>query len=160
MGKTPKEVFEEVNNILCENNDGCMFVTAFMGYLDLKTGDFEYVNAGHNPPCVKKFDSEWEFLPCRPGFVLAGMEDMVYTPGHIKLNKNDMLFMYTDGVTEACDPDNILYGEKRLFRALGRHAAPSITDSVNAVRDSLKLFSDGAEQADDITMLCLQYFGF
>jgi sigma-B regulation protein RsbU (phosphoserine phosphatase) len=141
-----------------------MFVTAFMGYLNLQTGDFEYVNAGHNPPCIKRAGesdtgSGWEFLPCRPGFVLAGMEDMVYKPGHTKLNKKDMLFMYTDGVTEATDQSLLLYGEGKLLEILESHSDTSITETVNAVRDDIKRFADGAEQADDITMLLLEYYG-
>jgi sigma-B regulation protein RsbU (phosphoserine phosphatase) len=159
MGKSPKEVFEEVNNILCENNEGGMFVTTFMGYLDVLTGDFEYVNAGHNPPCIKRAGGEWQYLPCRPGFVLAGMEDMMYKPQTITLGKNDMLYMYTDGVTEAVDQVEELYGETRLLDVLNKNKSASITEVVQTVRDDIKDFANGAEQADDITMLMLEYYG-
>jgi sigma-B regulation protein RsbU (phosphoserine phosphatase) len=159
MQKSPKEVFEEVNNILCENNEGGMFVTAFMGYLNVLTGDFEYVNAGHNPPCIKRADGEWQYLPCRPGVVLAGMEDMVYKPQSIKLEKDDMLYMYTDGVTEATDQVEELYGENRLLATLNGGDNAAITEVIESVRQDIKLFANGAEQADDITMLLLRYFG-
>jgi sigma-B regulation protein RsbU (phosphoserine phosphatase) len=159
MNKSPVQVFEEVNNILCENNDGGMFVTTFMGFLDVETGTFDFVNAGHNPPCIKRGGNEWEFLPTKPGFVLAGMENMKYKPQTAKIGKGDMLYLYTDGVTEATDRALDLYGEKRLLDTLNAHKEEGIIGIVNAVRADIKEFANGAEQADDITMLALEYNG-
>jgi sigma-B regulation protein RsbU (phosphoserine phosphatase) len=159
MGKSPKEVFDEVNNILCENNEGGMFVTTFMGYLNVYTGEFEYVNAGHNPPVIRRNNGDWDFLPCRPGFVLAGMEDMSYKPQSITLGKGDMIYMYTDGVTEAVDQVDDLYGERRLLEVLNRSKGSGLHGIVHAVRKDIADFANGAEQADDITMLLLEYFG-
>jgi sigma-B regulation protein RsbU (phosphoserine phosphatase) len=159
MGKTPVQVFEEVNNILCENNDGGMFVTTFMGFLNVETGVFDFVNAGHNPPCIKRAGGEWEYLPTKPGFVLAGMEDMTYKPQTVTIGKDDMLYLYTDGVTEATNRELDLYGEKRLLDTLNGHNEDDIIGLVNDVRADIKDFASGAEQADDITMLALKYFG-
>ncbi|MDR0974275.1 MAG: SpoIIE family protein phosphatase [Ruminococcus sp.] len=159
MAKSPKQVFEEVNNILCESNEGGMFVTCFMGYLNVETGVFDYVNAGHNPPVIKRVGGEWEFIPCRPGFVLAGMEDIVYKPQSITLNEGDMIYMYTDGVTEAVDQVEDLYGEARLLRTLNKNLTAGIQDVVSIVRNDITDFANGAEQADDITMLLLEYYG-
>jgi sigma-B regulation protein RsbU (phosphoserine phosphatase) len=159
MSKTPVQVFEEVNNILCENNEGGMFVTAFMGFLNVQTGVFDFVNAGHNPPCIKRADGAWELLPCKPGFVLAGMEDMAYKPQSTTMGKGDKLYLYTDGVTEATNRVLDLYGEKRLIDTLNNHKDDDIINLVNALRADIKDFADGAEQADDITMLAVEYNG-
>jgi sigma-B regulation protein RsbU (phosphoserine phosphatase) len=159
MNKSPEQVFNEVNNILCESNEGGMFVTCFMGYLDVETGVFTYVNAGHNPPVIKRVDGSWEFLPCKPGFVLAGMEDINYKPQSITLNKGDMVYMYTDGVTEATDQVEDLYGEKRLLSTLNSNNSSDITDVLESVKNDIVLFANGAEQADDITMLIMEYYG-
>jgi sigma-B regulation protein RsbU (phosphoserine phosphatase) len=159
MGKSPVEVFEEVNNILCENNEGEMFVTTFMGFLNVETGDFDFVNAGHNPPCIKRADGKWNYLPAKPGFVLAGMEDMRYKQQSTVLAKGDLLYLYTDGVTEATNREHNLYGEQRLLDTLNAQKDKDIISLVNAVRADIKDFADGAEQADDITMLVLEYFG-
>jgi sigma-B regulation protein RsbU (phosphoserine phosphatase) len=160
MDKSPKQVFEEVNNVLCENNEGGMFVTAFMGYLDVETGVFNYINAGHNPPCIQRAETgNWEFLPCKPGFVLAGMEDMSYKPQTITLEKGDKLYLYTDGVTEAQDKVDDLYGEQRLMTTLNAHKEDNIIRLINSIKEDIKDFARGAEQADDITMLALEYYG-
>jgi sigma-B regulation protein RsbU (phosphoserine phosphatase) len=159
MGKDPAAVFEEVNNILCENNEGEMFVTAFMGFLDVETGEFNFVNAGHNPPCIKHADGKWEYLTTKPGFVLAGMEDMRYKPQNVILDKGDLLYLYTDGVTEATDRVLDLYGEKRLLDTLNANKEDNVISIVNAVRADIAEFAHGAEQADDITMLALEYAG-
>jgi sigma-B regulation protein RsbU (phosphoserine phosphatase) len=159
MNKTPVQVFNEVNNILCESNEGGMFVTCFMGYLNVETGVFDYVNAGHNPPAIKRINGDWEFLPCKPGFVLAGMEDINYKPQSITIGKGDMIYMYTDGVTEAVDPVEELYGEKRLLETLNSKPTADIREVVQAVRNDIEVFANGAEQADDITMLVLEYNG-
>jgi sigma-B regulation protein RsbU (phosphoserine phosphatase) len=159
MNKSPAQVFNEVNNILCESNEGGMFVTCFMGYLNVETGVFDYVNAGHNPPVIKRIGGSWEFLPCKPGFVLAGMEDIKYKPQSTTLSKGDMIYMYTDGVTEAVDQVEDLYGEKRLIGTLNEDLDLNIHDIIKTIRLDINNFANGAEQADDITMLMLEYFG-
>ncbi|MDR0987327.1 MAG: SpoIIE family protein phosphatase [Ruminococcus sp.] len=159
MNKSPEQVFNEVNNILCETNEGGMFVTCFMGFLNIDTGEFTYVNAGHNPPVIKRNGKEWEFLPCKPGFVLAGMEDINFKPMSTTLNKGDMLYMYTDGVTEAVDQVEDLYGEKRLIKTLNKDPDINIQDIIKTIRLDILDFANGAEQADDITMLLLEYYG-
>ncbi|MDR0949479.1 MAG: SpoIIE family protein phosphatase, partial [Lachnospiraceae bacterium] len=108
-GKTPKEVFEIVNDMLCENNEAGMFVTAFMGFLEIPTGTFTYVNAGHNPPLIKRSGNHFEWLPTKPCFVLAGMEEMSYRQDEITLHPGDTLYMYTDGVTEAVNRSEELF---------------------------------------------------
>ncbi|MDR1136872.1 MAG: SpoIIE family protein phosphatase, partial [Synergistaceae bacterium] len=108
--RSPGEVFAAVNNALCENNETSMFVTAFMGFLDLKTGEFVYVNAGHNPPLLSR-GGRFGYMKPESGFVLAAVEDVGYREGSVTLDKGDILFLYTDGVTEAADRREELFGE-------------------------------------------------
>ncbi|MGE5397588.1 MAG: SpoIIE family protein phosphatase, partial [Chitinophagales bacterium] len=156
------EVFTKANNSLCENNDAGMFVTAFIGVLDCKNGKFQYVNAGHNPPVIKKAAGSVEWLPVKPGMVLAGMEDIEYVEQEIILTPGDFLFLYTDGVTEACNKALELYSNNRLLEELNKdtlNGRSTAADIVECVLHSVESFAEGAEQADDITMLSLKYLG-
>jgi len=160
---SPAEAFEKANNMLCENNEAGMFVTVFLGILDLQTGKVSYVNAGHNPPLLKKAGSCFEWLPVKRSFVLAGMEGMKYTEQEIVMSKGDVLFMYTDGVTEANNKEYELFSDNRLLCDLNEYQECNdgqVSDIVECVLNSVDSFSDGAEQSDDITMLCLKYNGW
>jgi sigma-B regulation protein RsbU (phosphoserine phosphatase) len=159
-GKTPKEVFETVNDMLCENNEAQMFVTAFMGIWDMKTGVFTYANAGHNPPLIKRVNGEYEWLnTLKPGFVLAGMEGMKYRQGETTLNDGDMVFMYTDGVTEAVNLQNELFTDPRLIETVNKHKTVDLNDFIAHIKAEIDFFANGAEQADDITMLIMKVTG-
>ncbi|MDR0857794.1 MAG: SpoIIE family protein phosphatase [Oscillospiraceae bacterium] len=159
-GKTPSEAFTAVNEQLCENNDAGMFVTAFMGILELSAGNFTYVNAGHNPPLIQR-NGAFEWLKAKAGFVLAGMEGMRYTQTATTLKKGDAIFLYTDGVTEALDPKLKLYGDDRLLTTINKPQARNLPAQgiTSLVRDDVAVFANGAEQADDITILTLKFFG-
>jgi sigma-B regulation protein RsbU (phosphoserine phosphatase) len=154
--KRPKNVFESVNKKLCENNETCLFVTAFMGFYNIPTGRFVYVNAGHNPPLIKKRGGSFEFLKTDPCFVLGWMEAAEYKETEITLEKGDALYLYTDGVTEAMDAQKTLFGEQRLVDALNRNRDSSPKDLLSAIKREVDSFSGEAEQADDITMLALK----
>ncbi len=153
---SPKEVFEKVNGILCDGNETGMFVTAFMGYLDIDTGIFRYVNAGHTPPILIT-GGKGGTVNVKPGFVLAGLEGTRYTEGELSLRPGDGLFLYTDGITEAVNAQNALFGQARLIEAVNKYAARPLMDFTDAIRQEIDEFADGAEQADDITMLALRY---
>ena len=156
-GMEPAQVFETVNNQLCENNEAGMFVTAFLGVLDIRTGRFTYVNAGHNPPLVSLGGGGYDWLKSRRGFVLAGMEDMHYKQQDITLAPGDSLFLYTDGVTEALNGENELYSEARLlaFFNQGGLSEKPLAEQLRLLHADIAAFASGAEQADDITMLLL-----
>ncbi len=159
-GLTVDEVFYKSNNALCENNGANMFVTAFIGILNLETGTLEYCNAGHNPPLIKEQNGAYEWLPSKRSFVLAGMQDIQYPKMQMSLQKGDKLFLYTDGVTEAMNKEGKLYGESRLADFL--NTSPDnlcLSDLITAVKTDVDGFADGAEQADDITMLAVEYIG-
>ncbi|MDR1663860.1 MAG: SpoIIE family protein phosphatase [Clostridiales bacterium] len=154
-GKRPAEVFTAVNNMLCENNDEGMFVTAFMGYLDIRSGLLTYVNAGHNPPLVRSAGGSFEYLRSKPSFFLAGMENSKYREYEITLARGDEIFLYTDGVTEAMDKDFQQFTEQRLYDALNGHGAGQIREMLAGVQGEIDAFAGTAEQSDDITMLAL-----
>ena len=154
-GLSVAEVFTEANKELCENNEAEMFVTAWMGMLDTQTGILEYVNAGHNPPLVRHKNGEFEYLRTRPNFILAGMDRTKYKKYELTLEKGDEIFVYTDGVTEAADTDNKLYGENRLKTVLSSSCGAA-EDLCRTVRADIDQFVKGAEQSDDITMLCVK----
>jgi sigma-B regulation protein RsbU (phosphoserine phosphatase) len=158
MGKSPKEVFETVNNTLCENNDAGLFVTCFMGYLDLETGELVSVNAGHNPPLLKQ-GGAYEYYKTKRGLVLAGMENTAYTESRIVLEPGDVLYLYTDGVTEADNKAKELYSEQRLRETINKNKDAGIEGLCAGIRADVALFADGAQQADDITMLAIQFNG-
>lgn len=151
------DVFTTVNRMLCEANSEEMFVTAFEGVLDLESGEFRYVNAGHEIPFICRKGGIYETYPIKAGFVLAGMEGLRYKSGVIQMNPGDKLFQYTDGVTEATDSNNQLYGMERLHSILGINSACSPGELLPLIKQDLDAFAGDAPQFDDITMLCLEY---
>ena len=165
-GLAPSDVFSLANKKLCESNDAEMFVTAWMGHLDLKTGIVHVVNAGHNPPVLIR-NGKAEFTTIKPNLVLAGLDEIVYTEKTMQLEKGDILYLYTDGVTEAMNPQLEQYGNDRLqnFLSFGdNYPVPAdgsvLAESVcRAVAKDVLTFATGAEQYDDVTMLCLRYLG-
>lgn len=157
LGLPPAEVFTRVNKILCESNEVGLFVTGWMGVLDISTGQFQYVNAGHNPPLLKRGNGEYEFLKSKPGFVLAGLDSLKYKQAETEMSVGDVIYLYTDGVTEATDIHNNMYGEERLQNLINANKEKPIREIVGTIRKDLKDFAGEAEQFDDITMLMLEY---
>lgn len=155
-GLTVNEIFTQVNTLLCENNEAGMFVTAWMGILDLETGLVRFVNAGHNPPVIRRKNGSYEYLKCKSNFVLAGMEGVRYKEQQLQLEKGDEIYLYTDGVTEAHDADNQLFGEDRLLESLNCSANMSVDDICKKVKADVDGFVGDAEQFDDITMMCIR----
>ncbi|MDR3115049.1 MAG: SpoIIE family protein phosphatase [Treponema sp.] len=158
MDKPLNEVFYAVNNQLCENNDTNMFVTAFMGLLEINTGTFTYVNAGHNPPVIKHGDQGFTWLTTKPGIILGAMENMRFKTMETTLSEEDMLFLYTDGVNEAMNPQDQLFGSERILEVLNAGTAKDsrIEDYIRDMLHEIEAFAGNAEQADDITMLILR----
>jgi len=154
QGKPLTEVMETVNNILCEGNDECMFVTIFLGVLDITSGRFIYVNGGHDVPLLKH-DSSFEWLPLTPALMPGFMPDTKYKQEEINLQKGDVLFLYTDGITEAENLGNELLSENRLKSIINECEFGSSKDLLDFVRAKVDEFAKGAEQFDDITMLAL-----
>ena len=158
-GKPVDEVFTTANEKLCESNDAGMFVTAWMGVLDTVTGKVEFANAGHNPPLVRHAGGGFEYLRSKPGFILAGMDGIKYRKNEFTLAPGDEIYLYTDGVTEATDSENNLYGEERLLALLNSMGDLSGEEICRAVKADIDAFVGDAPQFDDITMLYLKYNG-
>ena len=156
--ESPADIFIHVNDQLCENNETGMFVTSWLGIINIKTGHVDYVNAGHNHPIIVRSDGTAEWVKCRPGFVLAGLEGIPYQQNELQLNPGDMIYLYTDGVTEALNIEEELYGDARLMECLSvadiKEKCPQ--EVLAHVSKSLSEFVKNAEQADDITMLSLK----
>lgn len=158
--QAPEECIAELNDLLCVDNDQMMFVTVFYGILDLVTGRFHFVNAGHNPPVLIRENENPEYLPRSPSMVLAVMDGVPFPSGELFLRPGDVLVLYTDGVTEATDPDGVLYGDDRLLHTLGRmdHTA-DVSKITDLLLSDIRVFERGAPQADDITCVVLNYQG-
>ncbi len=154
----PAKIFEHVNNILCESNDSGLFVTCWLGILNLSTGKLDFANAGHTPPVIQQ-KGEIKYLTTKPNLMLAGMEDMPYTKHSITLDKNDRLFIYTDGITEATNAQEELYGEERLLEILKKVQGSSSKEILEKVRSDIDSFVQQAPQFDDITMLEMAFKG-
>ena len=156
-GMAVNDIFTRANDKLCENNEADMFVTAWMGILDLQTGIMKYANAGHNPPLLKHADGSFAYLRSRAGFVLAGMEGFQYRVNELQLKAGDRLFLYTDGVPEATNAASELYGEDRLLTFMNQNSAATATDLLPALKSDIDAFVGEAPQFDDITMLMFDY---
>ncbi len=154
---SPAEVLQKANSMLCENNEDEMFVTVWLGILDIPNGKLVYANAGHEKPLLYK-DKKWSFDNNRHGFVLAGMDGMRYKDYEVKLSPGDFLFQYTDGVTEATNSDNELFGDARVLETAEKSPL-DVTEFLNGMRSSIDGFVKEAPQFDDITMLGLLYKG-
>lgn len=158
-GRDLGEVFTEVNNLLCESNSEGMFITAFEGVLDLVTGEFFFVNAGHEIPFVYRKGGAFGPYKIKAGFVLAGMEGIPYKCGSMQLEVGDKIFQYTDGVTEAMNKANELYGMDRLQKVLCANTELAPSELLPKIKADIDAFVGDAPQFDDITMLCLEYKG-
>ena len=155
-GASPKEVLETVNNQLCENNEADMFVTVWLGIYEISTGILRAANAGHEYPAICRNDGSFELYKDPHGLVLAYIEDFEYQEYQLELHSGDTLFVYTDGVAEATNAKEELYGTERMLHALNQKTYGSSQELLVQVRSDIDTFVGGAPQFDDITMLALR----
>ena len=158
-GESPSEALANVNMQLMEGNQAEMFVTVWLAILELSTGRGIAANAGHEHPVLRKAGGQYELIKYRHSPAVAVMEGMVFREHEFTLEPGDTLFVYTDGVAEASNTDNELFGTDRLLEALNRDPDDSPKEMLEHVMDSIEDFVEDAEQFDDITMLCLKYWG-
>lgn len=155
-GLSPKSVLEKVNSQLCVGNDEEMFVTVWLGILEISSGKMLCANAGHEYPSIKRANGNYELIKDKHGFVLAGMEGSRYQEYELEMNPGDKLFLYTDGVAEATDVHNELYGTDRMIEALNRSKDESCEMLLRNIKQDIDRFVGEAPQFDDITMLSLE----
>ena len=159
-GHPVEEAISLASNDLCVDNEANMFVTLWMGYLTLSTGQIKYVNAGHNPPLIRKADGQFEYIRTKTNLVMAAFEDAPYRAQELQLNPGDMLVLYTDGVTEQINGSTEQFGERRLQDYLN-----SLPSDVNptalctGIYDTVMEFAGGADQFDDISAVALRFKG-
>jgi len=158
-GLSTKAMIEKINNQICENNEQGFFVTMFAVIVDIKTGDTHLVNCGHNPPLIKRANGKYEYLSVGSNLVLGAKKDMPYKIVDTKLSKDDTIFLYTDGVTEAMNENNELYGEERLLDEINANENTDIKELLTDIRGSVGGYMGSAEQSDDITMVSFKYHG-
>ena len=159
VGKSPSEILYEVNNNLCDGNDAEMFVTAWIGIVDLETGILTCANAGHEYPVLCRAGSDYELIKDKHGLVLAAMENAVMTEYTLELKPGDRIFVYTDGVPEAINKEEKAYGTTRLVEKLNSVKNASQEETLAAVYRDIVGFAGEAEQFDDITMIGYTYNG-
>ena len=158
-GYEPEEIFFRVNNELCEGNELNMFVTVWMGIIDLNTGDMKCLNAGHEYPALMRKGGEYEILRDKHRLPLGAMHNMKYTGYDLHLDPGDCLYVYTDGIPDAININEEQYGIARMLDALNTYKDASMEGLLQAVKADQDAFVDGADQFDDITMIGFRFKG-
>ena len=159
MGGSPSEILADVNRQLCEGNKAELFVTVWLGILDISTGKVIASNAGHEYPAVMKSGGDYELLKSKHSPAVATLEDLKFRQYEFVLNSGDMIYLYTDGVAEATNSNYELYGTDRMIEALNRIKNESAEEVLLSMKNAVDSFTGEAPQFDDITMLCLKYHG-
>ena len=159
LGKNPAEILNETNTAICDGNREEMFVTVWLGILEISTGRLTAVNAGHEYPALKMPDGSFALYRDKHGLVLGGMDGMKYREYELQLVPGTKLFLYSDGVPEATDAGDSLFGTERMLAALNGAADASPEQILKTVHSAVDEFAAETEQFDDLTMLCLEYRG-
>ncbi len=153
MGGSPARVLEQTNHAICQNNEEQMFITAWLGILEISTGKIIAANAGHEYPILRKADGDFEIFKDKHGFVLGAFESMKYKDYEMTLDKGGFLFLYTDGVPEATNSSEEIFGVKRLIQALNTRKGSGPVETLTSIKMSVNEFVGDADQFDDLTML-------
>ena len=156
MGSNLAKVLEQTNTQICKNNDEKMFVTVWLGVLEISTGKITAANAGHEYPMIRKADGSFELFKDKHSFVIGGLEGMKYKEYELTLEKGGTLFLYTDGVAEATNADNKLFGTDRMIEVLNKTPDASPKDLLASMKQQVDEFVGEAPQFDDLTMLAVK----
>lgn len=159
MGGTPAEILEFINHNICEHNTADMFVTLWLGIIDLRNGMLTAANAGHEYPVLKDPGGVYELFRDKHGIAVGAVDGVKYKDYTLQLRPGSKLFVYTDGVPEATDPENRMFGVEKMIETLNSDPDADPRDVLNNVRRTVDGFVKGAEQFDDLTMLCFEYRG-
>jgi len=158
-GIPPDSCLESVNNVLVDESLPSMFVTVFYGIFDTRNGSFEYCNGGHNPPYLINAEGQVRQLDNRGGVFLGAMKNLEYESNVVMLQPGETLFLITDGITEAMNTREEMFGEERSRAALQTHAGKPLHELLEKVIEEVQAFAGAQEQSDDMTCLTLRYFG-
>ncbi|MBQ1504956.1 MAG: serine/threonine-protein phosphatase, partial [Oscillospiraceae bacterium] len=159
QGKSPAQILADTNATICQNNREEMFVTVWLGILEISTGKLTAANAGHEYPVILQPGGKFELFKDKHGFVIGGMDGVRYREYELKLEPGAKLFLYTDGVPEANNAENDLFGTDRMLDALNEKTKASPDEMLKNVRRAVDDFVKEAEQFDDLTMLGFEYKG-
>ena len=159
LGNSPAEILTKANEAICSNNEAEMFVTVWLGILEISTGKLTAANAGHEFPALMHPGGSFELYKDRHGFVIGGMEGVRYKEYELQLEPGSKVFVYTDGVPEATNAENELFGTDHMIEALNLQSDAAPVELLKNVRSSVDGFVKDAEQFDDLTMLCVEYKG-
>ena len=159
LGGSPAEILTKTNEAICSNNQEEMFVTVWLGILEISTGKLTAANAGHEYPVIRNAGGRFELFKDKHGFVIGGMSGAKYREYEIQMEPGSKLFLYTDGVPEATDADKNMFGTERMVDALNTEPEASPEVILKNVRSAVDGFVKEAEQFDDLTMLCIEYRG-
>ena len=157
MGKSPAQILTDSNISICSHNREEMFVTVWLGILEISSGKLTAANAGHEYPVIKRPNGRFEIFKDKHGFVIGGMDGVKYKEYELTLEPGSKVFVYTDGVPEATDAQNAMFGTERMIEALNIDSEASPQQILENVRGAVDGFVKEAEQFDDLTMLCLEY---
>ena len=156
MKLSPSEILEHANNDICSNNKDDMFITVWLGILEISTGRITAANAGHEYPVIRHANGDFELLKDKHGFVLGAIEDLTFEEYEIALEPGARVFVYTDGVPEAINNEAKSFGPENMVNALNKYKDEDLETLLRKMRETVDEFSEDAEQFDDITMLCLE----
>ena len=159
MGGSPAEILAQANKTICANNPMEMFVTVWLGILEISTGRLAAANAGHEYPIIKRSDGSFELFKDKHGLIVGGIDGATYKGYDLVLRPGDKLFLYTDGVPEATDQDMEMFGTERMLTALNKFQSEAPEEILTNMRETVDSFVGNADQFDDLTMLCLEYKG-
>lgn len=155
--KEPDKLFNYLNNDLLEFNSEDMFITSWMGIINLKTGKLSFVNAGHDPP-LARLNNEYKWLKTDPNFVVGVIENIDYDIHEIQLNNEDKILLYTDGVTEANNDYNGFFSKENLMKSFSAHEDLTVEEDIAYIKKEISKFTKGQEQFDDITILLVKFY--
>ena len=159
LGEGPAGILRKTNEAICEDNQTEMFVTVWVGILELSTGILKAASAGHEYPVIRHPGSRFELYKHQHGFVIGGLEDMEYTEYEVQMQQGSEIVVYTDGVPEASDAENNMFGIQRMLASLNETTDASPEIIIRHVRHSIDMFTRDGTQFDDLTMLCIRYNG-
>ena len=157
MGKSPAQILADANASITSNNREEMFVTVWLGILDLTTGKLTAANAGHEFPAIQVGSGQFTLFRDKHGLVIGAMTGVRYHEYEIQMSPGDKIFLYTDGVTEATNAEKDLFGTRRMLDALNKDPETSVSRLLDHVKSAIEDFAGDVEQFDDITMMCMEY---